>query len=454
MKWVDSRPPRAMTRLFCLLMILGTGAVAFAADDWPQWMGATRDGVWRESGLVERFPEDGPRVVWRVPAGAGYAGPAVADGRVFIMEREGRPTEDTSKGLLGVERLRALDPATGKTLWQKEWEAPYLIDYATGPRATPTVHDGLVYALGAEGRLVCVRAQDGSSVWERDLKTDFQCTSPTWGFAGHPLVWNDLLLCLVGGQGTTAVALDRRTGAEKWRALSSSQAGYCPPTLISNRGRDEVIIWHGEAINSLDPATGAVHWTMPKSTRFGVSMAMPRQVGDDLLVSAFWWGSRMMRLREDQSEPEIVWETERESDTRTEHLNALMCTPLHHDGFLYGVCSYGQLRCLEWSSGARKWETFAATTGTGEERWGTAFLTRLAGPDEDGQRFLLFNEKGELILARLTPEKYEEISRAAIVKPDCPAVKDRPVVWTHPAYAGRRAFIKNNTEVVCVDLAR
>lgn len=443
-----------MTRLPCFLLLLGSAAVSLAAGDWPQWMGPERDGVWRDGGLVDRFPEGGPRVVWRVPAGPGYAGPAVVGDRVFVMERESRPTADTSKGLLGVERVRALDVATGATVWRKEWEAPYLIDYATGPRATPTVHEGLVYALGAEGRLVCLRADDGKSVWERDLKIDFQCSAPTWGFAGHPLVWRDLLLCLVGGQGTTAVALDRLTGVEKWRALSSSQAGYCPPTLISNHGRDEVVIWHGEAINSLDPATGKVHWTLPKSTRFGVSMAMPRQVGNELLVSAFWWGSRMMRLRADQSEPEIVWESERESDTRTEHLNALMCTPLVHEGFLYGVCSYGQLRCLDWKLGARQWETFAATTGAGEERWGTAFLTRLAGPGEDGHRFLLFNEKGELILARLTPEKYQEISRAKIVEPDCPAVKDRPVVWTHPAYAGRRAFIKNNSEVVCVDLAR
>lgn len=442
-----------MPRFLCLLILLGSGIHHLPADDWPQWMGPARDGVWREGGFAEKFPDGGPRIVWRKPAGAGYAGPAVADGRVFLMEREGRPTEDTSKGMLGVERLRALDAATGATLWQKEWDEPYLIDYATGPRATPTVHEGLVYALGAEGRLVCVRADDGSLVWERELKKDFQCTSPTWGFAGHPLVWNDLLLCLVGGKGATAVALDRRTGAEKWRALSSSQSGYCPPTLITNHGRDELFIWHGEAINSLDPATGKVHWTIPKSTRFGVSMAMPRQVGDEVLMSAFWWGSRLMRLREDQSEPEVLWETERESDTRTEHLNALMCTPLAHDGFLYGVCSYGQLRCLEWKSGARRWETFAATTGAGEERWGTAFLTRLEGPGEDGQRFVIFNEKGDLILARLTPEKYHEISRAQIVKPDCPAVKDRPVVWTHPAYAGRRAFVKNNAEIVCVDLA-
>jgi len=117
------------------------------------------------------------------------------------------------------------------------------------------------------------------------------------------------------------------------------------------------------------------------------------------------------------------------------------------------VCSYGQLRCLEWKSGRRQWETFAATSGASEERWSNAFLTRLSHPSEDGHRFIIFNEKGELILARLTPEAYQETSRASIVTPDCPSVKDRPVVWTHPAYAGRRAYVKNNSEIVCVDLA-
>ena len=443
-----------MRRFLFLLLFSTVLGVPLSADDWPQWMGPTRDGVWPEAGLIEKFPDSGPTIVWRVSAGAGYAGPAVAGGRVFVMDRESRPTPDTSKGLQGVERLRALDVATGLTLWERSWDAPYLIDYASGPRATPTIHDGLVYALGAEGHLVCVRADTGATVWERALKSDFLCSSPTWGFSGHPLIWNDLLLCLVGGQGTTAVAFDHRTGAERWRALSSSQAGYCPPTLINNHGREEVIYWHGEAINSLDPATGKVHWTVPRPTRFGVSMAMPRQVDDFLLVSAFWWGSRMMRLQKDQSEPEVVWETTRESDTRTEHLNALMCTPLHHNGFLYGVCSYGQLRCLEWKSGRRQWETLAATSGASEERWSNAFLTRLSHPSEDGHRFIIFNEKGELILARLTPEAYQETSRASIVAPDCPAVKDRPVVWTHPAYAGRRAYVKNNSEIVCVDLAR
>jgi outer membrane protein assembly factor BamB len=443
-----------MLRLHFLLGSLLLAPAPLGADDWPQWMGPQRDGLWRESGLLDAFPERGAKVLWRLPAGPGYAGPAVASGRVFFLEREARPTPDTSKGILGIERLRCLDAATGRAMWQREWDAAYSIDYSCGPRATPTVHDGLVYALGAEGHLACVRADDGGLVWQRDLKRDFRCSAPTWGFAGHPLVYQELLLCLVGGTGSTCVALDRKSGKEVWRALSSKQAGYCPPTLIDNHGKPEIILWHGEAINALDPATGKVHWTMPRDTLYGVSMAMPRQVGTDLLISCFWWGSKMLRLKADHSLPEVVWETERESDRRTTHLNALMCTPLVHAGHIYGVCSYGQLRCLDWATGTRKWETFAATTGAGEDLYGHAFLTRLAGQGEPGNRFIIFNEKGELILARLTPEKYHLISRSKIVEPDCPDLTQRRVVWMHPAYADKKAFVKNNREIVCVDLAR
>lgn len=439
-----------MIRSLCFSLWLSLLAPCLA-EDWPQWMGVRRDGVWREEGLVTAFPPEGLPVCWRTPVRPGYAGPSVAEGRVYVMDRLELPREGDAapSGIPGKERLLCLDAETGKVVWEREWPALYTIDYPAGPRATPTVHEGLVYALGAEGHLACFKADTGELVWEHELKEDYKCSAPTWGFAGHPLVYEDMLLCLVGGEGSTAVAFDRKTGKERWKTLSAKQAGYCPPTLVMNGGKPDLLLWHAEAISSLDPATGQVRWTIPRETRFGVSMAMPRQWGQEVLISSFWWGGKLLRLKEDFSEPDVIWETQRESDRRTEHLNALMCTPLVHKGHIYGVCSYGQLRCLEWKTGRRKWETFAATTGGGEERWATAFLTQLG----DSDRFLLFNEKGELILAELTPEAYREISRVKIVEPDCRDVRERPVVWSHPAYANKRAYIRNNSELVCVDLS-
>ena len=271
--------------------------------------------------------------------------------RVFILERETRPTADTSKGIPR-GRAPALPRCSHrKPVWQREWDAPYMIDYSCGPRATPTVHDGLVYGLGAEGHLVCVRAEDGSTVWQRDLKHDFQCTAPTWGFAGHPLVYKELLLCLVGGRAAPPSPSTAGPGRKNGARFRADRPGIAHPRSSQPR-QPEMIHWHGEAINALDPATGKVHWTMPRDTLFGVSMAMPRQVGDELLDLCILVGQPDDPPQGRSVVAGDAWETERESDRRTTHLNALMCTPLAHAGHLYGVCSYGQLRCLEWTGHA------------------------------------------------------------------------------------------------------
>lgn len=420
--------------------------------DWPQWMGPERDGIWREA-VPETFAEGGPVRVWEVPAGGGYAGPAVAGGRVFVTDRHIDPAGDTSNGVPGTERIRCLDAETGETLWEHSWPAVYTIDYRSGPRATPTVHDGLVYVLGAEGYFACYSVADGSRKWHHELTEVCRTKPATWGFSGHPLVWNDLVIVLGGGEGATCVAFDRRTGEEKWRALSSRQSGYCPPALIRQDGKDAVFLWHGEALNALEPATGRVLWSIPKETRYGVSMAGPVQKGNHLFVSAFWWGSRLLELPEGEeagTEPVTLWETEREGERRGTHLNALMCTPLLVDDHVYGVCAYGQLRCLEFRSGRRVWETFAATTGDkGEVRYGHAFLTRIG---TSGNRFLLFNDQGELISARLTPEGYHELARAKLIEPDNNDA-GRPVVWSHPAYSNGCIFVRNDSMVRCYRLA-
>lgn len=427
------------------------GCSLLRADDWPQWMGPTRDGVYRESGLLEQFPADGPKVRWRTRIGAGYAGPAVADGSVFVFDRIAdatvQPEKDSAKP--GQERLLCLDAATGRERWKKQWPAPYLIDYGSGPRATPTVHQGRVFVLGAEGQLQCLQATDGLSVWQKDLKKDYDCAAPTWGFAAAPLVHGDFLLCTVGGKGSACVALDWRTGQERWRSGTVSQIGYCPPLVVHHHGRQDVLLWTGDAILGFALANGKELWRIPWSIRFGVAIANPRQVEDTVLISSFWSGCRMLKLRPDGGTPDILWQTEKDSDTRTTHLNALMCSPVVQDGYFYGVCSYGHLRCLDWAKGERRWETLAATTGT-ETRWGNAFLTRVASQKN---RWFLFNEKGELILTELSPGGYREVSRAQLLKPDNTDC-GRPVVWTHPAYSGRALFARNDSEIICADLAK
>ncbi|MEQ1850675.1 MAG: PQQ-binding-like beta-propeller repeat protein [Chthoniobacteraceae bacterium] len=423
------------------------------ADDWPQWLGPQRDAVWRETGIVEKFPKGGPVVRWRVPIGGGYTGPAIADGRVFVMDRQlatgaANPGNAFARTQIpGTERVLCLNESDGAIRWKHEYDCPYSISYAGGPRATPLVSGGKVYTLGAEGHLFCLDAADGKVIWSHDFGKEYQVKTPTWGFAGHPLLDGGKLICLVGGEGSVAVAFDKDSGKELWRALTAREPGYCPPTILTAGGTRQLIIWHPESINSLDPETGSVHWSHPWAIRSGLSIATPRMAGDLLLFSSFYTSSRCFRLDPAKPQATLLWQGQRNSEKQTDTLHSLMSTPLIEDGYIYGVCSYGQLRCLKLETGERVWETFAATTDGSPVRWANAFLIK------NGSRFFLANEKGDLIIARLTPKGYEEISRAHMLEPTNPDPR-RPVVWSHPAFANRCVFMRNDREILCASLAK
>jgi outer membrane protein assembly factor BamB len=422
------------------------------ADDWPQWLGPNRDSVWLETGVVEKFPPAGPPILWRTKIGGGYAGPAVAKGRVFVCDRQlgkgvSNPSDPFQRGVIpGTERVLCLNEADGKVLWQHEYECPYTVSYPVGPRTTPVVGDGKVYTLGAEGNLCCLDASSGKLVWEHDFKKDFETKTPMWGFAGNPMLDGNRLICLAAGEGTTAVAFDKNSGKEIWRALSAKEPGYSSPVIYESGGKRQLMIWHPESLNALDPETGKVYWTEPFKARSGMTIATPRRLGDKLLCTAFYNGSLMMRLDSAKPAAASVWRTEKMSEKDTTHLNAVMCTPFLVDGYIYGVCSYGQLRCLKAETGERVWETFQATTAGEPVRWANAFIVK------NGDRFFLFNEKGDLIIARLTSAGYAEISRAHLLEPTSTAA-GRDVVWSHPAFANRHIYVRNDKEIICADLA-
>jgi len=431
-----------------LAVVLGVAVPR--ADDWPQWLGPQRDGVWRETGIIEKFSASGPRVRWRVPVGSGYTGPAVAKGRVFVMDRQlargaNKTADPFAKATIpGTERVLCLDAADGKVLWKHEYDCPYTMSYPAGPRATPLVEDDRVYTLGAEGHLICFQRESGKVIWSRDFKKDLGAKTPLWGFAAHPLIDGNKLICLVGGQGSVAVAVDKFTGKEIWRALSAKEPGYCPPTMIEAAGRRQLIIWHPESINALEPETGKLLWSVPMEVRSGLSIPTPRQHGDLLFITSFYNGPIMLRLTQDK--PAVLWRGKSNSERNTDGLHSIMATPFFDGEHIYGVCSYGQVRCLKAATGERVWETFEATTGGKEVRWANAFLVK------HGDRFFLPNEKGDLIIARLTPSGYQEISRTHLLEPTNTAA-GRDVVWSHPAFANRSIYARNDKELVCVSLA-
>jgi outer membrane protein assembly factor BamB len=437
------------------LLALPAAAAVSAADhsphDWPQWFGPQRDGIWRETGIVGKFPPGGPPVRWRVPLGGGYAGPAVAGGRVYVTDR--KLADGSAAGgagarrgqVPGTERVLCLNEADGKLVWTHEYDCPYGLAYPAGPRATPVVSGGRVYTLGAEGDLFCLDANDGRVVWSRDFKKDYGVETPIWGFSANPLLDGRKLICLVGGAGTTTVAFDKDTGRELWRALTAREPGYCPPMIYEAGGKRQLIIWHPEAVNSLDPETGKVYWSVPFAVRSGLTIATPRQYGDRLFVSAFYNSSLMLRLDREKPAATIAWRGQGTSEKNTAALHSLMATPFLEDGHIYGVCSYGQFRCLKVDNGERVWESLQPTGGK-EGRWVNAFIVKHA------DRFFIHNEQGDLIIARLSPKGYEEISRANLLEPTN-WTGGRYVVWSHPAFANRSVYARNDKEIVCVSLA-
>jgi outer membrane protein assembly factor BamB len=437
------------------MMIVAIMAICMArADDWPQWLGPQRDSIWRETGLMEKFPEGGLSARWRAPLGGGYAGPAVAGGRVFVTDRvlpenTGNPADPFKREQIpGQERVRCFAEADGKPLWTHAYACTYTISYPAGPRATPLVAGGKVYTLGAEGHLCCLDAVSGKEVWSRELQKDYGIKTPMWGFAGNPLLDGQRLICLVGGAGSTVVAFDKDTGKEIWRALSAKEPGYCSPMIYEAGGRRQLIVWHPESLNALDPETGRLYWSEPFAVKAGMTIATPRKLGDLLFVSAFYNGPLMMRLDADQPAAKLLWRGTSDSERKTDKLHCVMSTPFLEDGHIYGVCSYGQFRCLRADTGERLWES-AVPTGAAAEpnaRWANAFIVK------NGDRFFLYNEKGDLIIAHLSPRGYEEVSRAHLLDPTNTA-GGRHIVWSHPAFADRCVFARNDREIVCIPLA-
>jgi outer membrane protein assembly factor BamB len=437
-----------------LLALLTTRAAS--ARDWPQWLGPERDGVWRESGLIDKFPKEGPKIRWRVPIGSGYSGPAVVGDRVYVMDRQKakadakpKPAATRGKEIPGNERVLCLNAGDGSIVWKHEYDCPYTISYSSGPRTTPLVRDGRVYTLGAMGDLLVLDASDGRVRWSKNLSREFKTKVPFWGYAAHPLLDGDLLYCLVGGKGTAVVALNKDTGATVWKSLDTLETGYSPPMIYEIGGRKQLIVWLSEALYGLDPATGKMLWkhTYPDGVpmqRPTVNIITVKQVDDLLFISTFYDGPMMIKVEDNKAT--MVWKGQSENPGKPDGAHCLMASPVFKDGYGYAVGSIGDLHCFKAKTRENVWETFAAVTGRKAE-CGTVFLV----PQED--RFVLFNDQGDLILADLSPKGYHEISRAHVLDP-VEVARGRNIVWSHPAFADRCVFARNEKEMVCVSLAK
>jgi outer membrane protein assembly factor BamB len=429
-----------------LALALCVVTVTLAADDWPEFRGEGRLGVWRETGILERFPEGGLEARWRTPLHHGFSGPSVADGRIFVTDFE------RGRGLEGIERLLALDENTGEILWEISWDANYAgVSWDEGPRATPTVDGDRVYAVGASGIMTAARVDTGEVLWRTRFQEDWDAEIPQWGFSSAPIVDGDRVITLVGGNpDAKVVAFDRHSGDEVWRALSSVEAGpgVAQPTIIEAGGVRQLIIWHPLAVTALDPATGEVYWEQPFKVDYNMTVATPVRRGNDLFLTTFYNGPMMLGLDNDRPAAELVWRGSSNSEILTDGLHGVIGTPVIDGDYIYGFGSYGQLRCLVAATGERVWETQDATSE--RARWATAFIVQ----HED--RVFINNDRGDLIIARLTPEGYEEIDRTPLIAPTSRPGNRRELTsvnWSHPAYANRHIIARNDEEIISASLA-
>ncbi len=426
---------RKLTAAFVVMI----GTIPALAEDWPQWRGVNRDAVLDDTKLVDQFATDQLPRLWSVPLGAGYSGPTVADGRVYVTDRgpEGVETE--------IERILCFSAKDGSLIWNHTYDAPYTISYRAGPRASVTVHEGRAIAVGAMGHMKCLNAETGEVIWEHDLNRKYSVQMPVWGITAAPLVYHDLVIQIVGGAGDACVvAFDLKTGQPRWQALND-RAAYSAPIVIRQGSQDVVVCWTGDSVSGLDPTTGKVFWGIPMSPRnMPIGVATPVVQGNNLFVSSFYDGSLLIRLDSRRPAAEQVWRRIGENERNTDALHCMISTPIIKGDYIYGVDSYGQLRCLDLKSGDRIWED---TTAVPTARWATIHTFRY------GDRELMFNDQGELMIATLSPDGFQEISRTKILDPTREQLNRRDgVTWAHPAIADGFIYARSDKELVCASL--
>jgi len=422
----------------CLVLLLLCMEGLAVGDDWPTWRGPDGDGVWHETDLVAEIGPGPLPVRWRAPIANGYSGPTVADGRVYVTDRLTSPEP--------VERVHCFNAADGTTIWSYAYPCVYAgIAHRNGPRAAVTLSEGRAYSLGTMGHFHCFDARTGQVLWGKDLKQEYRARVPEWGIAPAAVVEGRLVIVLIGGEGACLVAFDKASGVEVWRALDD-RGSYSTPIVIDQAGQRVLVAWTGHRIVGLDPATGRLLWSHPfEPAQMVHNIASPVFHEGYLFLSGFFDGSLLLKIHPNAFSVEELWRRRGRNATRTEALHCCISTPLLAGEHIYGIDSHGQLRCLDRATGVRRWENLEVVP---QARWSTAHLVR------NGEKVWMFTERGELIVARLSPDGYQEMGRAKLIEPTEGQLEQRGgVCWAPPAFAGRHIYVRNDRELVCADLS-
>ena len=394
---------------FLLLISAVAAPAAEETTGWPQFRGPERSGVSSETGLLEGWPEAGPRELWRIALGSGYSGIVAQGDRVYTLFSAGEE-----------EVIASFRPSNGSELWRTALGKNLETSMGNGPRSTPTVDGDMVFAIGSAAVLMGLRAKDGKVLWQVDLQEAFKIPLPNWGVSTSPLVDGDLVIFEIGGEEASFAAFDRKTGKTRWTAFEKS-SGYNSPLAVTLHGVRQYVFApsSGGQVISLLP-DGTVYWTHDWHRG---TIAMPVPVGDDgIFVSASAdVGGMLLRLRLKDEKPvvEEVW--------RNREMKNHFSSSLAYDGHIYGFDN-GSLKCIDAATGERKW----GKRGLGK---GTLILA-------EGKLFLL-SERGQLVIARATPEAYEELGRMQVLSGK---------TWTSPSLADGKLYLRDLEDLVCLDV--
>lgn len=440
-----------LTLAFCL----GSCLPRASAEDWPQWLGPNRDGQWKEAGVLDTLPKE-MKPLWTAKIGQGYSGPAVARGKLILMDRvTDTPTAEggrltTSKGK---ERVVCLDADKGTEVWVHEYDCEYKdVSYGSGPRTTPVIDGDFVYTLGTMGDLKCLALKDGKPVWATSFPTDHKAPTPAWGWSAHLLLEGNAVIALVGGEKQAVMAFDKTTGKKQWATLSTKEICYSAPVIAEAGGKRQLIVWLSDYVASLNPATGEEYWRHEhpaKGTqvqRPAVSISAPKVVGDMVYVSGGYHGALALKLGKDKPTADIAWRSKKPLQQKPDTLSTLMTTMLVHDGHLYGQCRDGEMKCLKADTGEVVWDDLALLGGK-KAQFGSASWV------QNGDKVWCLTDTGDLCTLTLSPKGYQETSRVHLIDPT-QAAGGRKVTWAHPAFAGKKVYARNDKQVICVSLAK
>lgn len=386
------------------------------AQDWPQFLGPSRNGIYVGAPLNEKWPATGPRILWRKQIGQGLSGPIVAGKRLILFHRAGDR-----------EVVESFDALTGAAQWRHAYPTTYRDDFGfdEGPRAVPVVADGIVYTYGAEGKLHAVDLTTGKSLWTVDAMRQFDVAKGFFGAAGSPLVEGGRVIANVGGKKAGIVAFDAKTGNVIWTATADA-ASYSSGIAATMLGRRYAVFLTREGLVGLDPANGHVRFQRPWRARQAASVnaATPIVVGNSIFVSAEY-GPGAGVLRFDGTRLADVWLSD-------EVLSNHYATSVFHQGTLYGFHGrqeFGPVfRAVDFETGKVLWST---------ARFGAGSVT-LAG-----NRLVIVRESGELMFSAASPKSFQPIAAATILP---------PTVRAYPALADGILYMRNDDTLVAVDL--